>query len=232
MKKTVLAAGGLLVLGALCYVGQLAAQSRAAGPAAAPAQSAAASRTRIALLNLTYVIKNYDKYKHFQDEIKTVIDPFKKTDDELRKRMEELTKQAEDAAKKGGATSRDELERQATELKRKIEDNSKEAKLVLGKKSDDEMKILFMDVYEAARRYAISHEFDLVLHYNDAVTQEDYMSPPNIGRKLNTGALSPLYVGQGLDISVEVVNMLNYNVRPQNAPGGATATPGAARPGG
>ena len=53
------------------------------------------------------------------------------------------------------------------------------------------------------------------------------MSPQNIARKLNTGALSPLYVGQGLDISVEVVNMLNYNVRPA---GGAGSTPTQSAP--
>ncbi|HEY7310646.1 MAG TPA: OmpH family outer membrane protein [Gemmataceae bacterium] len=236
MKKTVLAAGGVLALAALYYVGQTLAQAPASGAPAAPAPAASAPaatapRTRIALLNLTYVIKNYEKYKHFQEEIKSVIEPFQKTDAELRKRMEDLNKQMEETAKKGGTVNREELDRQGKDLKRKLEDNSAEAKMVLGKKSDDEMKILFMDVYEAARRYAISHEFDLVLHYNDATTPEDYMSPQNIARKLNTGALSPLYVGSGMDISVEVVNMLNYNVRPGSG-SGATPAQSAPRSGG
>ncbi len=108
------------------------------------------------------------------------------------------------------------------DLKRKIEDNNTEAKLVLGKKSDDQMKILYMDVLEAAQRYAISHEFDMVLHYNDAVTKEDYFSAMNIARKVQTGALMPLYAAPGMDISTEVVHMLNYNVSP--------STPGAALP--
>ncbi|HEY7428872.1 MAG TPA: hypothetical protein VH682_31870, partial [Gemmataceae bacterium] len=64
-------------------------------------------------------------------------------------------------------------------------------------------------------------------HYNDAVTPEDFMSPQNIARKLNTGALMPLYAAPGMDISQEVVNMLNYNLRPSTAaPDGTPAASG------
>ena len=96
-----------------------------------------------------------------------------------------------------------------------------EAKMKLGKRSDDEMKILFMDVYDAAQRYAASHDFELVLHYNDAVTEADFLSAQNIARKLNTGALMPLYYQRSMDISMDVVRMLNYNASAQSTPGTA-----------
>jgi Skp family chaperone for outer membrane proteins len=223
VKKTVLTAGGLLALAVLCYAGRSWGQAQPGQPSSST-QAAAAPKTRIALLNLTYVIKNYVKYVNFQKEIQTAIEPFKQKDTELRKRLEELRKKGESAA----ATEKETLEKEGKELQRKLEDNSVEAKATLGKKSDDEMKILFMDVYEAARRYAVSHEFELVLHYNDAVTPEDFMSPQNIARKLNTGALMPLYAAPGMDISREVVEMLNYNLRPSTAsPGGAPASSGS-----
>jgi Skp family chaperone for outer membrane proteins len=212
---------GVVALGILCYVGRSWAQTQAA-PASAP-QAGAAPRTKVALLNLTYVIKNYTKYISFQEEIKGIIKPFQGTDAQLRKEGEELSKQVSATT---AAEKRAEVERKLKDLQRKIEDNNAEAKLVLGKKSDDQMKILYMDVLEAAQRYAVSHEFDLVLHYNDAVTKEDYFSAPNIARKVQTGALMPLYAAPGMDISTEVVNMLNYNLRPANSQGAAPATGG------
>jgi Skp family chaperone for outer membrane proteins len=224
VKKTVLTAGGLLALAVLCYAGRSWGQAQSSSQPNSPTQAAAAAtpKTRIALLNLTYVIKNYLKYVNFQKEIQTAIEPFKQKDTDLRKQLE---KKAE-AAKTAPAAEREALEREAKELQRKLEDNSVEAKAQLGKKSDDEMKILFMDVYEAARRYAVAHEFEMVLHYNDAVTPEDFMSPQNIARKLNTGALMPLYAAPGMDISREVVEMLNYNLRPSTAPDGTPAPSG------
>jgi Skp family chaperone for outer membrane proteins len=227
VKKTVMATGGFLILGVLCYVGQLSGQQSQPTPGQQPAPAPA--RTRIALLNLTYVIKNYDKYKHFQEEIKGIVGPFQQRDTDYRKQLDALRKQAEESARQqASVTQRDDLERQAKDIQRKLEDNSAEAKLELGKRSDNEMKLLFQDVYEAAQRYADSHDFELVLHYNDAVTPEDFMSAQNIARKLNTGALMPLYWKRNMDISVDLVNMLNYNMRSATTPAGGTpATPPA-----
>jgi Skp family chaperone for outer membrane proteins len=227
VKKTVLAAGGLLALGVLCYVSRSWGQQTPPAGQAHSTPAAAAPKTRIALLNFTYVIKNYLKYQNFQKEIKEKIEPFHKKDTELRKRLEELRKKAEEVKTAPQPGEREKLEREGKDIQRQLEDNAANVKVELGKKSDDEMKILFTDVFDAARRYAAAHEFELVLHYNDAVTPEDFMSPQNIARKLNTGALMPLYAAPGMDISREVVDMLNYNLRPNTAPQGGAATPGA-----
>ena len=217
MKKTVFAAGLVLALGVLCYVGQLWAQQNQ------PAQATPAPRTHVALLNLTYVIKNYAKYASFQSEMKKLIEPFQNTDTQYRKEAEELSKQVTPTTT---ADKRAEIEKKLKDIQRKVEDNNAEAKIVLGKKTDDEMKIVYMDVVAAAQGYATSHDFDLVLHYNDAVTKEDYFSAPNISRKLQSGALMPLYAAPGMDISQEVVSLLNYNLKP--ATSGATPAGGAA----
>lgn len=216
MKKTVLTVGGFLVLGVLCYIGPLSGQGQTPQTPQQTATQSTPARTRIALLNLTYVIKNYEKYKHFQEEIKGIVEPFQTKDANLRHQLEELRKKIET-----NPSQRDEVERKAKEIQRQVEDNSAEAKLKLGKRSDDEMKILFMDVYEAAQRFATSHDFELVLHYNDAVTKEDFLSAQNIARKLNTGALMPMYFVPSMDISMDVVRMLNYNVSAPSASGAA-----------
>jgi Skp family chaperone for outer membrane proteins len=232
VKKTVLAAAGFIVLGGLCYVGHLYAQQQPQASAQQPYGKAAAPPMRIALLNLTYVIKKYGKYVNFQNEIKGTVEPFQKKDAELRHQLEELQKQASDPARAAQPGQREELERKAKDIQRRMEDNSAEAKLLLGKRSDDEMRILFMDVYEAAQRYAASHDLDLVLHYNDAVTKEDFLSAQNIARKLNTGALMPLYFAPSMDISMQVADLLNSNMGSSAIPAGAAPQGGATPAGG
>jgi Skp family chaperone for outer membrane proteins len=168
------------------------------------------SGTRIGLLNLTYVIKNYEKYKHFQEEIKEVFAPFEETQKELRKEAEGLNKQITPTTP---AEEKGEIERKLKDIQRKAEDAQAEAKRVLGKKSDEQMKIIYLDVTEAAQHYAVAHNLDLVLHYNDATTKPDFLSAMNIARKIQTGALMPLYAAPGMDMSVELVKILNENAK-------------------
>jgi Skp family chaperone for outer membrane proteins len=219
VKKTLLAVGGVLALGVLCYVDRLSGQTPQSNYPSQPAAAPAEPQTRIALLNLTYVIKNYKKYQNFNEEIKGLVEPFQKTDVALRQELESLGKQAETLTGPGQSSARENLERKARELKRRMEDNQAEFKLKMGARSDDEMKILFTDVYQAAQGYANAHGFELVLHYNDATTEADWLSAQNIGRKLNTGALMPLIVTGKLDISKDILNLLNANMGTQ--PGGA-----------
>ncbi len=201
--KTVLAAGSVLALGALVYGGRMWVQA-----APLPARKAEkAPQTRIALLNLTYVLKNYQKFVKFQEEMKEAIDPFGKRDRELKEKVEELAKQLQD--EKLPQKQRGEVEKKRKQLQKEIEDNQAAAKEFLGKKGDEQMKILYMDIAGVCERHAKAHGIDLVLHYNDATTNEDLLSPQNIARKLQAGTLMPVYAAEGLDISKDIVEALN-----------------------
>jgi len=167
-------------------------------------------RTRIAIVNLTFVIKNYDKYKTFQEDLKKAVEPFQERERKLRAKADKL-KQRKQSSTILPANAED-IDGALKTVQREKEDNDEKAKKAIGKKSDKEMKILFLDVEEAAKRYAIAHDFDLVLHYNDATTKEDCESVQNIARKLNTGALMPMYAAPGMDISSALVKLLNQGV--------------------
>lgn len=106
----------------------------------------------------------------------------------------------------------EDLEEEAKKIQRDLEENRAEAKRKLGKRSDEEMRILFLDVYDAAQRYASKHELDLVMHYNDAITKEDYLSSQNIVRKLQNVALMPIYTSTGIDITKEIAESLNRSM--------------------
>jgi Skp family chaperone for outer membrane proteins len=225
VKRSFIVAGGGLALATAIYVSTCAAQP------AAPA--APAPRTRIALLNMTYVMKYYPKFTAYQNELKQTLQPFQDKDKGLRAQAETIAKDMSIPGK--DQLTLEKLTKDLKDIKRGIEDNDQAARLVLSKRSDEQMKVLYLDVVDAASRYARAHDFELVLHYNDAVTREDFLSPANIGRKLQNGALTPLYAVPGLDISREVVENLMSSMgsatnngagggAPAAAPGGAPGT--------
>jgi Skp family chaperone for outer membrane proteins len=179
-------------------------------------------RTRIGLVNLTSVIKNYRKYRDFQEEIKDIVGPFQTKDAALRKQLEKLRAEAESLSRdaNNGEESaekvrrkKEALEAKARQVQRQMEDNTAEAKLKLGGRSDEEMKELFHDVEEAVKRYARSHDLDVVLHYNDVLSREEYYSAQNAARKFNTGGLMPLSSVPGIDITNDIADLLNYGQR-------------------
>lgn len=206
--RAVLWVGGVVVaLAALVGAGRLWAESKEEEPA---------PRTRIAIYNLTYVIKNYDKYKRFQDEIKEYVRPYQKRDAELKEQLKELRGQAEISSlvptkgeDRDEKTAKEELEDKAKKIQRKIEENAEMIKKKLGAKSDEQMKIVYIQVVSAAQEYAKSHGLDLVMQYNDATTPEDYLSAQTIARKLNASGLMPAYLKTSMDISGDLVKRLN-----------------------
>jgi Skp family chaperone for outer membrane proteins len=218
--------GAVALLGVAGYVGSLWGQ--------APASKPALPSSRIALLNLSHVIKSYDKYKTFQEELKAAVTPFQATDMKAKQRGEALAKEMNDP--KATPQQKEENEKQLKELTRVIEDNKAEAQKALAKKQEEQLKILYMDVRQVAERHAQANGYEMVLHYNDLVKPEEYWSAQNIARKMNAGSLMPLYYVGGIDISDAVIGTLNsmYKAapRPAAAAPAATGTPtGAAAPG-
>jgi Skp family chaperone for outer membrane proteins len=208
MRAMLWMGSGVVALAVVVGAGRLWAESKEQKPA--KAAKVQAPRTRIALINLTYVIKNYKKYTEFQEDIKTVIAPYQERDKKLRAKVEKLKQRKPDSTLVPAKA--EDVESALKKLNREKEILDEKAKKAIGKKSDETMKILYLDVVQAAQRYAAAHDFDLVLHYNDATNEEDYVSVPNIARKLNTGALMPVFAAPGMDVSKEVVALLNYNL--------------------
>jgi Skp family chaperone for outer membrane proteins len=204
-------AAALAGIGLAVYVGQLWAQTGTAKPTAPPEM-----KTKIALVNLTYVIKNYEKFKTFQEELKTAVAPFQATDVRLKAEIEKLYKESQDP--KCTAERREAIEKDVMSKKRGIEDNKNEANKALTKKQEEQLRILYMDVRTVAEKVALSRGFEMVLHFNDAVTQQDYWSAQNVVRKMQAGALMPMYYAGSLDISSDIVTTLNSSYK---APAGA-----------
>jgi Skp family chaperone for outer membrane proteins len=214
VKRTVIVTAAVAAIGLAVYVGQLWAQTGGTKPTP-PAEM----KTKIALVNLTYVIKNYAKFATFQEELKTAVAPFQATDARLKAETEKLYKELQDS--KTSAERRDAIEKELMAKKRQIEDNKNDANKALSKKQEEQLRILYMDVRTVAEKVALSRGFEMVLHFNDAVNAQDYWSAQNVVRKMQAGALMPMYYAGSLDISADIVTTLNSSYK---APAPAAGT--------
>jgi len=86
-----------------------------AAPTAAPG-----ARSRIALINLTYVVKNYEKFKSFQEELKKAVEPFQAKDTSLKAEGDKIAKDAQ--TPNTTAEKREQIERKLKDIQRAIED--------------------------------------------------------------------------------------------------------------
>ena len=99
-----------------------------------------------------------------------------------------------------------------------MEDISADAKAKLAKKAEGQMVELYREVQDAARRYAVSHDFDMVLQYNEPIEKDAYYTAANVERKMGAGALIPMHYSNENEISYDVMNCAQRGV-PSGQPG-------------
>jgi Skp family chaperone for outer membrane proteins len=219
-RKAIVATAGVAVVGALIYVSGLWAQSSVPS---VPAKPAAAPRTKIALLNLTYVITYYGKYQAYKEEMKGLAKPYEEQIKAKQAELEVFRKEATNPTTQAARV--EEIQKSAKVLQRTMEDISNDAKAVLAKKAESQMVELYKEVVSAAQRYAVSHDFDLVLQFNAPIEKDAYYTPGNVERLIGAGALIPIHYSKENEISYDVLNALNAAYRPAGP--GASAAPAA-----
>jgi Skp family chaperone for outer membrane proteins len=218
VKKTVIGVTALATLGVTAYLGsQLRAQQQPTGQVQQAVATAPATplRTRIAVINLQQVIKQYRKWNDFEQSYKNLYGQYnaefernKSTGVALKSQLE---KSADDATK-------EKIQQQLKDLERHVQDLGENAKKQLGKMRDDQAVQIYREVEEAVQAYARANDIEMVMHYNDAVVPADLYNSVNIERKLQTGACMPMYLAPGMNITDTISAMLNQRLGPAPAP--------------
>jgi Skp family chaperone for outer membrane proteins len=203
VKKVLCFAVALAVLGSVIWIGG----RSGVMPEARGEPTATGTKTRIATLNLKYVVTNYQRYKSFLEENKNQYKQFEARIQGKTKVLEGYRTQLQDP--KTDAATRENTEKQAKALQRELQDLAEEARQTLGKKEAEQLVLIYKEVYGAVHAFATSQGIDLVLHYSDGVNELEMNSAANIAQKMNQRACVPFYFGQNVDISVNVVQMLN-----------------------
>jgi Skp family chaperone for outer membrane proteins len=181
-----------------------------------PQPRPAAPTTKVAVMNLTYVVNNYDKFKGYKEEIKQAVKPFQEADEKYKTDAKKLA----DEAQKADTTQnrREQIEGLLKDLQRKVEDNKNEAQKVVGRKQEQQLYTLYLDVHTVCKRVAEARGYDMILHFNDATEAKEFWSAANIARKMQAGALMPIYYNPALDVSADVLNTLNAYHKSNSTP--------------
>jgi Skp family chaperone for outer membrane proteins len=167
-----------------------------------------ALKVTTAYINLTAVVKNYDRFKQFSQEIREEVSD---TETKVNKLKSQLQAAAQELADQSlTQDERKAIERRVTLQQRRFEDTVKEGREFIGKKTDEQLVTIYKDIHAEVTRYARANGIEAVLHYNDAAPDsKDYFTPQNISRKMQAGAAMPVYLAPGADISDKVVEALN-----------------------
>jgi Skp family chaperone for outer membrane proteins len=199
--------GSALACGALFYlVVAVLTNANSARGSAAPA-AAAKPQTRIAFVNLAYVLKNYKKVDALAGDFKTRYKDYEKEAQTKKSEMDALD--AENNDPKTDVTKREENLQKMVQLKRDIEEINQKARKALAPQSEANTVEVYQDIQNAVKRYAEAHNFEMVLQFQDGFTEEDLKSPMNIMNKMQTRACIPIYLPKANDISSDVTSELN-----------------------
>jgi Skp family chaperone for outer membrane proteins len=166
---------------------------------------------------MTRVLKGSKKVQALQADLRGRTQQAQQKLEALKKTLQGIQAESDDPATP--AARRDELARKIRQLRRDIEDEQEAARARVGKMSDDALGVAYREVEEAANRIARVKGLELVLFYNDAVTEADFYTPGNLQRKMSqAGALMPMVVAPGMDITDAVIEGLNRAAAPADGP--------------
>jgi Skp family chaperone for outer membrane proteins len=200
VKRTVVILAGAAALAIGGYLASRLWAQTGSQPYSAPAQS------RIALVNLNQVFKEYHKSEALQKQSKAIYERWEGT-------LKGYTSSAEGLQKKAQETTipaaREEIAAQLKDLKRKYEDATAARDKEMEKNMETTTQTLFGDLKTAVQQVARSHGLELVMQYNDAITPAEQNNPMLIRSRMTQLACMPLYNVSSIDITDQVTSWLN-----------------------
>jgi Skp family chaperone for outer membrane proteins len=181
---------------ALSYLGSGLWAQQGTAPAARPA-------SKIGVVNLPLVIKNYKKYQNYEKILEGMAKEYTTREEALKA---QLMKDKENLTK---ATDKDAIEQHMKQLQRQLEDYNAQFKKDFSKKQEEQLVLLYKEVEYMVSQVAKMNGLELVFQYGDVIDKKDAYNPAIIQRKVLGGMCLPMYAVGGLDISEQVYKSLN-----------------------
>lgn len=200
----------------------LAALMAAGSALTAQAQAPAAARPTVAIIDLSYIFKNYSKFNEMTANIKRQVEG---ADAQLKGKQEELKKVAlQVEGMPLGSPERNQLEEQATKMQADIQvEVATQRKDFLRQEAAIYYNI-YQEVQEAIKAYCERNGILLVMRFNG--DQPDANNPQEVMQDLNKAVV---YYNRSIDITFPIKEMLEAN-RPQAGQQRPAATQPGVRP--
>ena len=175
---------------------------------------AATGTTRVAVINLGFVLTKYERANVLKEELQTEV---KKLQEEAKKHMENINIwQAALQKNEFKIGTKEQYEEKLIAARRRLEDLNRTASTKFGKASQAQLVTLWSDVHEAVKAYAARHNIELVMAYGEPVQKDNLGAFQNLTRKISAadgGAALPFFMTPGVDISEAVTDLLNRRYR-------------------
>ena len=144
-------------------------------------------------------------------ELERAAEPFNR---DAKKLQEEMTKWETEVRTTPAMPKQDvEIRQEAIKKnKRELEDLANRMRKVLGKKSEDDLVMLWKEANQCIEKVSQHYGFSIVFGYGDPLDKGLMDLFPNVNRKMNAmdgGATLPLYVHGSSDLSDPVARTLN-----------------------
>jgi Skp family chaperone for outer membrane proteins len=234
VKKSIAALSGLIVfLGLTTWAGGQTppnlnpqGQSKVVpASASAPATPSPMPGTRVAVMNINSVLKNYAKAQYLNSSIKTEVAGYA---ERMNKIKEEIAKRQTEMAKPGIVPAdRERMDREILAYNRQLQDMDADARKTITAKQGSIAVQIFQEIEKVVDAVARQNNFDLVLSYPDATVSSEMYLTDNVVRKLASQAAIPLYYKPHIDITEAVIRTLNASFP---APSTMPASPAPAAP--
>jgi Skp family chaperone for outer membrane proteins len=192
-------------------------------PPATPTTPASLPGTRVAVVNINKVLKNYNKAQGLNNAIRNKVQAYAKQMNDKREEMQKL--QAELAKPTITPQQKEQIEKQIVNLQRYLQDIDNEARKVIGKEQGDIAVQIYKEIEGVIRAVATTNNFDLVLSYPDATEDAEMYIQDNVVRKLAAQAAMPLFYKAHIDITAAVIQTLNASYPAPVAAGSPPAAP-------
>lgn len=172
-------------------------------------------RAKVAAVNIGLLFTKYEKAAAMKKELEADLQPLKAKAEKIKAEMKEADDiiASKTAPPEAVASAQDRM----LSGKRMLEDLDRQARKQIGKKQETQLVELWVDIKSAIAEHAKARDFDIVLGYGDPPDQ-DPDTFTNINRKMtgiDMGGVTPIYIRNGADISVEVLTRLNDGYRSQ-----------------
>jgi len=193
--------------------------------ASAPATPTMMPGTRVAVLNINSVLKNYSKAQYLNSSIKNEVAGYA---DRMNKIKEEIAKRQTEMGKPTTTTpQREAMDKEIVAMNRQLQDMDADARKTITAKQGSIAVGIYQEIEKVVEAVAKMNNFDLVLSYPDSTVDSEKYITDNVVRKLASQAAIPLYYKPHIDITNAVIQTLNASFP---APGATPASPAPAAP--
>ena len=170
--------------------------------------------SRIALVDMAYIFKNYDKFKNLREDLNTEFKASEEKAKGMALQIQNLTKQLESPQIKEGGPAYVQKEKELIQLRSEFEAYRKNAQREFVKKESEIYKTVYLEVTDMVAAYAKHKNFTMVLRFDSTLLDKANGDPKVILSKMNQQVV---YFQNSNDITQDVLKYLKQRYQGQTA---------------